>query len=176
MDTVEPGFPLEELRLLIANHRERYPCFTAAQCKELDLDIDQELYNATDARAEKAVAHYLGLGANPLTLMPDGDCAARLGCGKMMEAYMVPEWVNATHQGTGETGLHTCAHITQHVLYQMDFGADPLIACHQGIRPIDLAPEEEQEAIWFEVARRDKRLIASTLGFQDDIPVKRRRM
>lgn len=70
------------------------------------LNIDALLYSAVD-RDECGVAMmYLDDGANPLAKTYLGDCAARLGvAGGMISVFKRPEWLDATNETTGETGL-----------------------------------------------------------------------
>ena len=97
------------------------PLLTKEQIQASGLNVDALLYvstqahslpsqsPSTDPRINEAAAHYIRLGADPLARTPDGDCAARAGVARGLDAFMTPQWVNAKDLRTGETGLHELA-------------------------------------------------------------------
>lgn len=103
------------------NTSDPMPKLSVEQIQASGLNPDALLYVATqphasnrqspniDPRVNEAAAHYIAQGANPLARTPEGDCAARAGVARGLQAFMTPEWVNAKDLRTGETGLHHLA-------------------------------------------------------------------
>lgn len=74
------------------------------------LNLNALLYSAAQHSNSIAAQMYLDAGANPLSYIYDGDCAARIGvANSMIKVFNRPEWLNAATKDTGETGLHWLA-------------------------------------------------------------------
>lgn len=85
------------------------PRLAPDQIEQSGLNLDALLFVSTRLDDRDGVRHYLGLGADPLHAVEDGDCAARVGVSLGMPEFNNPAWVNAKDHQTGETGLHQLA-------------------------------------------------------------------
>ncbi len=116
---------------------------------------DALLYSAAQKGDAAAVRLYLNAGADPLVPTFEGDCAARLGIAKgMVDIFDRPDWINAIHSETGETGMfhlvRTCEFDKIKQAYRL--GADPDIQNKRGESVMDRlswfkSVHEEVEAI-----------------------------
>lgn len=136
------------------------------------LSLHALLYSAIEKRSRMPAQAYLRAGADPLVSTYDGDCAARLGVAAgLIDIFNRPEWFNACHAGTGETGLFQLARGKQFemIVKAMHLGADPDILNERSETILDLctamADRQVLERAISEV--RAKRLQAYTLVLSD---------